>query len=118
MTAAHSHPTPRIYFWTFIALMALLVATTLAAFIPYDVLPHGRWWSTAVALLIAIAKALLVILFFMHVKYSPRLIWVFAGAAFVWLGILLVLSMSDYLTRNHPPINPRGEPRYLVESRQ
>jgi K+ transporter len=44
---------------------------------------------------------MLVILFFMHVRHSSHVTWVFAGAAFLWLGILLVLTMNDYVTR--PP---------------
>jgi len=41
----------------------------------------------------------LVILFFMHVKYSPRLLWVFVAAGFIWLAIMIDLTLSDYLTR-------------------
>jgi len=44
-------------------------------------------------------KAVLVILFFMHVKYSTRLTWAVVVGSVFWLGILLVLTMSDYLTR-------------------
>ena len=51
------------------------------------------------ALSIAVAKTLLVILYFMHVRYSSRLTWVFVAAGFFWLGILVVLGMSDYLSR-------------------
>ena len=57
-------------------------------------------WSTPVALVIAAIKALLVILFFMHVRYeSQKMAWVFVVAGFFWLGILLALTMTDYLTR-------------------
>lgn len=57
-------------------------------------------WSTVVALAIAAIKALLVILFFMHVRYeSQKMAWVFVLAGFFWLGILLALTMTDYLTR-------------------
>jgi cytochrome c oxidase subunit 4 len=53
-----------------------------------------------VALVIAAVKALLVILFFMHVRYeSQKMAWVFVIAGFFWLGILLALTMTDYLTR-------------------
>jgi cytochrome c oxidase subunit 4 len=68
-------------------------------------------------MLIAIAKGVLILLFFMHVKFSSRQAVVFAGAGFLWLCILLVLTMSDYLTRNHPPdLTFKGEPRYLNSS--
>ncbi len=42
------------------------------------------------------------ILFFMHVRHSSRLTWIFAGAAFLWLGLLLGLTMTDYATREQP----------------
>jgi cytochrome c oxidase subunit 4 len=51
------------------------------------------------ALAIAVFKATLVVLFFMHVKYSTRLTWVVVIGAVFWLGILLALTMNDYLTR-------------------
>jgi cytochrome c oxidase subunit 4 len=51
------------------------------------------------ALTIATVKASLVILFFMHVKYSSRLTWAVVLGSIFWFGILIVLTMSDYLTR-------------------
>jgi cytochrome c oxidase subunit IV len=59
--------------------------------------------NVVIAMAIATVKAVLVILFFMHVKYSGRLVWIFSGASFFWLGILLVLLMSDYVTRGWVP---------------
>lgn len=61
------------------------------------------WWGQGLALLIASTKAMLVLLFFMHVKYSPKMIWIFAGAGLVWLFILLTLTFSDYLSRGWLP---------------
>jgi len=55
--------------------------------------------NTIVALTIAVTKATLVVLFFMHVRYSTRLTWVVVVASIFWLGILLALTFSDYLTR-------------------
>ena len=55
-----------------------------------------------VALIIASAKAGLVFAFFMHLLYSHKLTWLFALGALFWLGILMGLSMSDYLTRQDP----------------
>ena len=52
-----------------------------------------------IALGIAIAKATLVILFFMHVIHSTRLTWVVVASSFLWLGVLFVLTFTDYLTR-------------------
>jgi cytochrome c oxidase subunit 4 len=90
----------RTYFLIFAALMILLVATVWAS--AFD-LGSG---NAAIALTIAVAKALLVILFFMHVRHGSGLVWVFAGAAFVWLSLLLGLTMTDYLSRGPRTINP------------
>ncbi len=57
------------------------------------------WANTPIALLIAAIKAVLVILFFMHVIHSTRLTWVVVIGAFLWLGVLFVLTFADYLTR-------------------
>ena len=87
------HPSPRTYYSAFAALLALLVATVLIA-----QLDLGRWnFPTAAG--IATVKGLLIVLFFMHVRYSPPLTWLFAGAGFFWLGILFGLTYSDYATR-------------------
>ena len=51
------------------------------------------------ALIIAVTKMLLVVLFFMHVRYSTRLTWLFVAAGFIWLLIMIDLTLSDYLTR-------------------
>jgi cytochrome c oxidase subunit 4 len=48
---------------------------------------------------IAVAKAALIVSFFMHLRYGQRLTWVFAGAGFFWLAIMLALTMGDYATR-------------------
>jgi cytochrome c oxidase subunit 4 len=57
-----------------------------------------------VALTIAVVKALLVILYFMHVRYSDKLTWVFAAAGFFWLLILIGGTMDDVIRR--PPTSP------------
>jgi K+ transporter len=46
-----------------------------------------------------VSKAVLVILFFMHVKDASRVTWVFCGCSFLWLAIMLALTFGDYLTR-------------------
>ena len=56
-------------------------------------------WHAWLGLAIASAKAALVILFFMHVLHSHRLIWSVIIAALLWLGILMVLTLADNLTR-------------------
>lgn len=62
----------------------------------------GRW-NAVVALTIAVIKGLLVVLYFMHVRYSSRLTMVFVAAGFVWLIIMVALTLSDYLTRQWIP---------------
>jgi cytochrome c oxidase subunit 4 len=57
--------------------------------------------NTAAALTIAVVKMLLVVLFFMHVRYNTPITWLFAAAGFVWLLIMITLTMTDYLTRTH-----------------
>jgi cytochrome c oxidase subunit 4 len=107
---------PVIYVVVLIALMVLLALTLTAAFVDLDKMIMGKnhtgtaYWNMGVAILIAICKALLIILFFMHVKYSSRLTLAFASAAFVWLGIMLTLTLSDYFTRNYPPGSPKSSP--------
>jgi len=54
---------------------------------------------TPVAMGIALAKAILVFLFFMHLLHSPKLVWLVAGGTVVWLGIMFALTLADYLTR-------------------
>ncbi len=78
-----------------VSLLALLAATAGAAF-----LPLGRF-STLVAVGIAVAKATLILLYFMNLRFGDRRLWLVAGAAFAWLSILFVLSMSDFLTRGY-----------------
>ena len=81
------------YFIIFGALIAFTVLTVLVAQIDL-----GKM-NAVVALTIAVVKATLVVLYFMHVRYSSRLTWVFVGAGFFWLGIMVVLTLSDYATR-------------------
>jgi cytochrome c oxidase subunit 4 len=108
-------PSVREYAAVLAVLMLLLGLTVGAAFVDLDrMLPGGKGWSLSVALGIAAAKGLLIVMYFMHVKSGPKRAAVFAGAGFVWLAILLTLTMADYLTRNHPPgMSPKGEPRYI-----
>jgi len=78
-----------------ITLMCLTVITATVSFI--DLGP----FNTVVALAIATFKALLVVLFFMHVKYSSeKLTKVVILSALFWLIILLTLSLADYGTRS------------------
>jgi cytochrome c oxidase subunit IV len=83
----------KVYIAVFTALIILTIVTVVVANIDL-----GRA-NDLVALGIAMTKALLVILYFMHIRYGNKLLWVVVSAGFFWLGILLVLIMSDYLTR-------------------
>lgn len=93
MAREHSHPTPKLYA---VILLCLVVGTILTWSIAKINLGI---WNPVVALTIAVAKAVLVILFFMHVRYSSKLTKVTVAAGFFWLLILLTLSLSDYLSR-------------------
>lgn len=75
-------------------LMFLLVVTVGVAYL--DLGPIGL----AIAMLIATIKAVLILLYFMHVRFSSPLTWVFSGAAFFWLAIMFALTLNDYLTRD------------------
>jgi cytochrome c oxidase subunit 4 len=59
----------------------------------------GETMHLVVGLTIATTKAVLVVLFFMHLLYSPRLSWIMFLSGLFWLGILLVLTLTDYLSR-------------------
>lgn len=89
---------PRVYVTIFLALMLGTGLTVLAAFRDFP----GPL-NAVVALTIAVVKATLVILYFMHVRYSSRLIWLIISAALFWLVILFALTISDYWTRSWLP---------------
>lgn len=88
------HVAPKsLYYGVFLALLAGTGLTVAVAFADLGAL------NNVLMLGIAMTKALLVILFFMHVRWSTRLTWVVVASGFVWLLILFGLTMSDYLTR-------------------
>ena len=84
----------RIYVGIFLSLM---VGTTLTVWAAFRDFPGPL--NVIVAMTIAVVKATLVVLYFMHVRYSARLIWVIVASALFWMGILFALTFSDYLTR-------------------
>ena len=88
------HIVPKqVYYAVFAVLMVGTYLTVQAAYLDLGPL------NTVVAVGIAVIKATLVVLFFMHVKYSTRLIWIVVAGSVFWLGILFLLTFSDYLTR-------------------
>ena len=90
--AGHVSP-KKVYYTIFGLLMVLTAITVTVAF-----LPLGRL-NFPVALSIAILKATLVVLFFMHVKYSSALTKLICGTAFFFLLVLFGLTLSDYMSR-------------------
>ena len=93
----HGHAEPHIgpptYLAVFGALLALMTLTVVAAL--FDL----GWANFVVAMGIAGAKMLLIIIYFMHVRYSSNLTKVFSAAAFLWLAILVIGFLNDYFTR-------------------
>lgn len=87
-----------------IVLLALIVATIATVAISFIHLSPA--WHEAIGLLIGAAKASLVVLFFMHVIHSPRLIWLIIAVAMVWLLVLVSLTFTDYFSRDLIPFMP------------
>ena len=83
-----------VYFGVFFALLILTILTVFVSTLDLGLM------NTPIALAIAVCKATLVILFFMHVIHSTRLTWIVILASLLWLGVLFVLTLTDYLTRN------------------
>jgi cytochrome c oxidase subunit 4 len=89
---------PRVYISIFLVLMGGTGLTLIAAFQDFP----GPL-NAVVALTIAVVKATFVVLYFMHVRYSSRLIWLVIAAAIFWLAIMFALTISDYSTRSWLP---------------
>ena len=90
---------PRVYISIFLILMVGTGLTVIAAFQDFP----GPL-NAVVALTIAVVKAVFVVLYFMHVRYSSRLIWLVIAAAIFWLAIMFALTISDYSTRSWLPV--------------
>jgi cytochrome c oxidase subunit 4 len=85
--------TSKVYVLVTGALLLLLGITVGVAFINLGAM------NTVVAMSISVVKGSLIVLFFMHVRQAVPLVRIFVVAGFFWLGILLVLALSDFLTR-------------------
>lgn len=85
---------PSMYAAILGALLVFTVLTYYVAFIDLGVL------SNFVAMGIAVTKGSLVVLFFMHIFYSTRLLWVVVVGSFGWLALMLILTLGDYVTRH------------------
>ena len=98
-TEAHKeHMNIPKYVGVFFILVVGTVLTYVTAQIDLDHIFPGA--NTLLALLIAFTKMTFVVLFFMHVKWQSRLIWLTAVAGFFWLAIMFAYTMQDYLTRS------------------
>ena len=93
----HAHIGLPGYFGVFAILVVGTILTYFVATIDLDWVFTGA--NTLLALLIAFTKMTFVVLYFMHVKYSSKLIWLTAMAGFFWLAIMFAFTMQDYLTR-------------------
>ncbi len=98
MTGSDGGAAPRRYAEVLVLLLCLTGLTIGVSYV--DLGPFG----TPVALLIAAGKATLVLLFFMHLKEASGTVWLAALGGVFWLGILVVLTMSDVATRSALPI--------------
>jgi cytochrome c oxidase subunit 4 len=85
--------TTRTYYTIFMLLVILTAVTVGVAFLDLGAL------NNVVMLGIAVTKATLVILYFMHARYSPPLTWIVIGAGFFWLGVMIGFTLSDPLSR-------------------
>jgi cytochrome c oxidase subunit 4 len=98
-SAGHHHITPpSVYLATFIGLLLLMVATIVVSKFNLGAA------NNAIAMAIAIAKAGMVVMLFMQVRYGTKLIWLWAGIGFVWFLLMFGIT-SDYITRNWAPVN-------------
>jgi cytochrome c oxidase subunit 4 len=93
---------PTVYFAVFAGLILLTALTVGLSRVQMSETAH-----TVVGLVIAVAKASLVLMFFMHLFYSSRLTWVVALSGLLWLGILIGYTMTDYVTRGWDPFTGR-----------
>ncbi len=94
----HHLSSRQLYYGIFGLLMLLTALTVGVAFLDLGPL------NAIVALAIAAVKTSLVVLFFMHVRHSSRLIWICVLAGIFWFLILITLLLSDYLTRTWLPV--------------
>src|SRR5579872_6980556 len=92
----------RTYIIVCVILIVLTFATAAISFAPLK----PSVWHIVLGLIIGACKASLVVLFFMHALYSPKLTWAVIIAVIFWMGILLVLTLGDYFSRGMLPFTP------------
>lgn len=86
------------YLIVFGALVVGTVLTWWVAYLDFEGIFPGA--NTALALFIAFTKMTVVVLYFMHVRWSSKLIWLSAVCGFFWMAIMFAYTMQDYLTRS------------------
>jgi cytochrome c oxidase subunit 4 len=91
--ASHRIVTPRQYGMVYVTLLVFTGITALVSYVPLG------WANPVVALAIATFKAMVVVLFFMHMAYQSRLIKMTVCAGFFMFFVLIVMTMSDYISR-------------------
>ncbi|PMP80789.1 MAG: oxidase, partial [Chloroflexus aggregans] len=101
--AGHAHISRGTYYRVFVALMVLMVLTVVAWWVEKNLITMPGWLAVTIAMSIAIAKTVLIVIYFMHVKVSSRITQIYAAGAFVWLLILFLITMGDYIARGWPP---------------
>ena len=103
----HTHHVPMTtYYAVFAFLIFMLLLTVGAWYVDQHIFSLGRF-SVPIAVGIAVAKAAAIVLIFMHAKFSSRLVQIFACTGLVFVGIMFLLTMNDYLTRGWVPIAGR-----------
>lgn len=98
---SHRTITVGIYVFVLFILAGLTLLTVAVSFVPLP--PH---WHLTAGVSIGVMKASLVVLFFMHAAFSPRITWCVITAAVFWVVVLFSLSMTDYATRLSIPFVP------------
>ena len=93
----HHIVSPKVYVVIFATLMICTILTVVAAEV--DLNKYFSGLNIIVALTIAVFKASLVVLFFMHGKYSPKRTQLVIIASVFWLAVMLFMTMSDYVSR-------------------
>jgi cytochrome c oxidase subunit 4 len=93
---------PKLYLAVYAALLLLTGTTVLLS------MQELGAWEIPVALGIATGKTVLVVLFFMHMMHSPKLVWLIAAAGVVFLGIMMLGTLADYATRSWLPPWPQS----------
>lgn len=101
----YGHISVATYWKVFWSLMGLMILTVVAWYVEKQILPGviPGWLAISIAMGIAMAKTLLIVVFFMHVKVSSKITQIFAAGSFVWLLILFIITMGDYVARGWPP---------------